>query len=52
MLPGDDKNVAHHQAEHMISPRIAHFHDPAKRAGNVIEEAMGARSRVTWNIFT
>ena len=51
MHPADNENAAHRQAEQLISPRIAHFHDPVQRAGKAFAEAMGARGRVSWDIY-
>lgn len=51
MLPADNGNEARRQAERMADPRVTHFHDGARRAGNAIAGAMGAQNRTAWDIY-
>jgi len=51
MLPADNLDEAHRQAGHMLSPWIAHFHDPGKMAGKAIAETLGAEDRVAWDFY-
>ena len=51
MRPADNEDEARRQAERMVAPGVAHFHDAEKRAGKAIAEAMGAPGRVAWHIY-
>lgn len=51
MLPADNALAARLQSLRMSDPRIRHFHDPHRRAGRAIAQALGAPGQVAWDIY-
>lgn len=51
MLAADNREEALRQAEGIPYLCITHFHDPEKRAGKAIADAMSAPGRVAWDIY-
>jgi hypothetical protein len=51
MLPADNAVTARLQSLRMADPRVRHFHDPHRRAGRAIAQALGAPGQVAWDIY-
>lgn len=51
MLPEDGRADVSALVEEMNDPRVTWFHDPNRRAGDVIARALGGEGRLAWDVY-
>jgi hypothetical protein len=51
MLPDDTGPGAQMSAQIIDDPRVRHFHDPARRAGQAVAASLGWKDYVAWDIY-
>jgi hypothetical protein len=51
MLANDNESAARRAADSIRHPRIRHFHDPRRLAGQVIAESLGAPGETAWDTY-
>jgi hypothetical protein len=51
MLENDSPAAAEKSAQIIVDPRVRHFHDPERRAGRAIAQALGGQDDIAWDIY-
>lgn len=51
MLPEDTETGAEGSAHIIDDPRVRHFHDPARQAGQAVAASLGWNDYVAWDIY-
>ncbi len=51
MLPEDERADVSALAVEMSDPRVTWFHDPKRRAGEVIATALGGEGKLAWDVY-
>ena len=51
MLPEDSETTAQKSAAAFDDPRVQHFYDPAKSAGQAIAGSVGWNGHIAWDIY-
>ena len=51
MIEGDSLAMAEQSAQIIVDPRVRHFHDPERRAGKAIAQALGGEGDIAWDTY-